>query len=47
MYPLIIRDDFGERAVLLVEPGDVYFLGLFMFFVMLVLFILYRHLGLL
>lgn len=47
MYPLILRDDNGDRTVLFLEPGDVYILTFLLFFIMLLLFIMYRHLGLL
>lgn len=47
MYPLVLRDNNGDHAVLLVEPGDVYLLLLFILVVIMALFILYRHLGLL
>lgn len=47
MYPIIIIDGDGDRTVLLFEPRDVYVLGLLILFVCLLLFIVYRHLGLL
>lgn len=45
MYPLVLRDNNGDHTVLFLEPDDVYLLLLFIFFVILALFILYRHLG--
>lgn len=47
MYPLVLTDNNGDHLVLFVEPGDVYILLLFMLAVILTLFIMYRHLGLL
>lgn len=47
MYPLILRDQTGDHPVLLFEPGDVYLLLCLILFVLLALFVLYRHLGVL
>lgn len=47
MYPVLLRDHTGDHPVVLVELGDVYVLGLLILFIVLLLFIVYRHLGLL
>lgn len=47
MYPLILRDHTGDHPVLLFEPGDVYLLLCVIIFVIIALFVLYRHLGVL
>lgn len=47
MYPLILRDHTGDHTVLLFEPGDVYLLLCVIFFLIMALFIIYRHLGVL
>lgn len=47
MYPLVLRDNTGDHTVLLIEPGDVYLLLCIILFVLMALFVLYRHLGVL